>query len=72
MIKYCKRKDCVCDEDGVAHTVYGVDVYDEGRHLRSIPDIFLDEGRMDRLIEKFNELQLLPEHIDDVIENEIG
>ncbi len=57
------------DENGVKHTVYGMEVHQNGRVMRAIADIFFDKKRALHFVELCNRLQLDPIHLDDVIED---
>ena len=67
--EYRIREDCVADEDGVLHTVYGVEAFENGELLRAIPDVFCEKSNAERYIEMFNDLELSLLHLDDVIED---
>lgn len=67
-VRYFIREDEIFDEDGVAHTVYGIDVSIGGEVIRSIPDVFTEKNKAEKLIRLCNEGELSPIHIDDVVE----
>ncbi len=66
--KYRMREDEIKDEDGVLHTVYGVDVLSRGELVRSVPDVFFEKERAEYYIGLFNTLGLRPIQLDDVLE----
>ena len=66
--KYRMRKDEIADEEGVLHTVYGVEAWRRGEMVRCIPDVFFKKERAEHYIGLFNKLELRLIHLDDVIE----
>lgn len=57
------------DECGVAHTVYGIEVYEEGISTpkRRIDDVFTELTAAKRFVSACNMLSLDIEHLDDVV-----
>ncbi len=63
---YQTRVDEIQDECGNVHTVYGIDAF---QCVRSVPDVFTDEGKAEAFVKRCNELLLDLCHLDDVIED---
>ena len=70
--KYVIRQDVVADEEGTEYTVWGVDLFENGTLLESVPDVFFEREKADYYIGLFNELELDPVHLYDVIEDILG
>lgn len=66
---YKLRTDIIFDEDNKAHTVYGIDLSENGIVKKSIKDIFFDSTSAERLVELCNSCNLSPIHLMDVIED---
>ncbi len=66
MDKYILRSDTVFDEQGIRHTVYGVNVPTE---QISVADVFYHKAEAKDFIRKCNELDLSPLHLPDVIDD---
>ena len=70
--KYVIRQDVVADEEGTEYTVWGVDLFENGALLESVPDVFFEREKAEYYIGLFNELELDPIHLYDVIEDILG
>ena len=68
---YVVRVDIVHDEDNVAHTVYGIDLFEDKEIIQSLPDIFFDRQKAKELVALCNTLGLSPVHLLDVAEDAI-
>lgn len=66
MSKYTLRSDTVFDEQGVSHTVYGINVLTE---QLAVKDLFYHKAEAKAFIKKCNELDLSPLHFHDVIDD---
>lgn len=65
---YCVRQDEVSDESGRKYLVYGIDVLNnDGRVLKSIPDVFFDRNEAENFVELCNKKQLDQIHLEDVV-----
>ena len=52
---YKVRKDVVIDEEGIEHTVFGIDAVNFlGRVVKSVSDIYFDSEKAEQLAEKCN------------------
>ena len=70
---YRLNETVVTDEEGIKHTVYGLDVVDESSIiLASYIDIFFDQSKAERLVILCNRCHLELCHITDVIEDAIA
>ena len=70
---YRLNETVVTDEEGIKHSVYGLDAFDEnGNILKSVSDIFCDRSNAERLIALCNEHFLELCHLTDVIEDAIA
>ena len=69
-ITYCLRTDKVFDEDGVLHTVYGIEAFTKSKHkVASVADVFFNKQKAEDFIRLCNELKLSLVHLPDVIED---
>ena len=66
MKTYQLRSDTIVDDDGVSHTVYGIDLPSENI---SVKDVFYDRKEAEAFIKTCNRLNLSPLHLHDVIED---
>ncbi|MBR2474157.1 MAG: hypothetical protein IKB51_03915 [Clostridia bacterium] len=66
---YRMREDRITDEEGIQHTVYGVEAWSKNELVRSVPDVFFDRALAEHYIGLFNSLDLRLCHLDDVIED---
>lgn len=66
---YRMREDQVADEDGVLHTVYGIEAWVGSELIRAVPDVFCEKPKAEYYIGLFNELGLSILHLDDVIDD---
>ncbi len=69
--KYTIRSDRVSDGEGQFFTVYGIDVWDADRLIMSVPDVFCGKRETLDLISRCNKFELEPEHLMDVISDEL-
>ena len=68
--RYRINETVVYDEDGNAHTSYGVDAVNiKGNIIESIPDVFFEYAEAERLIKLFNMCNLSLAHLKDTIED---
>lgn len=51
------------------YTSYGIIVFDDDVHLRTVPDVSLDKTTVELMVEKFNKFQLDPCHLSQCIED---
>ena len=68
---YKLRVDVIFDEDSIAHTVYGIELFKNGVEVIAIPDIFTDKSSAKKLVKLCNSCKLSPLHLMDVIEDAI-
>lgn len=69
-ITYRLRTDNVSDEEGVLHTVYGIDAFAPNKNrVASVADVFFDKQKAEDFIESCNVLKLSLVHLPDVIED---
>ena len=69
-ITYCLKTDKVFDEDGVLHTVYGIEAVAKNKHkVASIADVFLNKQKAENFIKLCNDHKLSLIHLPDVIED---
>lgn len=69
-ITYCLRTDKVCDEEGMLHTVYGIEAFARNKYVvASIADVFFDKQKAKYFIKLCNDLNLDLVHLPDVIED---
>ncbi len=66
MSKYTLRSDTVFDEQGVSHTVYGIELPSENI---AVKDIFCKQKEAESFIKLCNDLDLSPLHFHDVIDD---
>ena len=66
MNPYKLRCDTILDENGISHTVYGIDC--PYAHI-SIKDVFCIKSEAEEFINKCNTLDLSPLHLQDVIQD---
>ncbi len=67
---YRLRTDEIYDEEGILHTVYGIDVLNnQNCIIDSIADIFLDGVKAKKFVDLCNELNLSLIHLPEVIED---
>ena len=69
-IVYRLKTDIAEDEDGVLHTVYGIEaIDDENRVIASCADVFFDKSTANQFIDLCNKEGLSLIHFFDVIED---
>ena len=66
---YKLRTDRISGQDGEVHTVYGIELFEEGHCVQSVGDVFLDPEEADNFVSMCNRLQLSKVHLMDVIED---
>lgn len=66
MKTYQLRRDTMLDENGVSHTVYGIELPSENI---SVSDIFCDREEAEIFVKTCNDLDLSPIHLHDVIQD---
>lgn len=69
MYKYDVRKDYILDEENVKHTVYGIEVRQNDKLIKSIPNVFLDLKKAESFVVLCNSEELELVHLMDVIED---
>ncbi len=69
--RYTIRKDRLTAEDGSLYTGYGIEIWEAGRRIKSVPDIFLHISDAEELAELCNRLGLDPIHFSEVVENQL-
>ncbi len=67
MQTYQLREDKFEDESNQLHTVFGIDITDNGVVVRMIPNVFYCKEKGQSFVDLCNRLELDPIHIDDVI-----
>ncbi len=69
---YRVNESTVYNEEGTAHTVYGVDVVDDQENIiESIPDVFFDRPKAEKLVKMCNKYNLALIHLREVVEDNI-
>lgn len=68
-MKYNYSKENYYHEEIGEYTAYAIKGYVEGKCVLYIPDVFLDESEAEKYISLFNEQELDPIHIYDVLED---
>ncbi len=66
---YKLRDDQVLDQNGEAHTVYGIELWEDGVCVRAVSDVFFARERAAEFVSLCNRLQLSAIHLEDVIED---
>lgn len=67
---YTVRQDLIKNEDEKETPVFGIDTFDEsGRLVASLPDIFTNKERTERLAQLCTEQDLDAVHLKDVVED---
>lgn len=51
------------------YTSYGIIVFDDEVHIRTVPDVSLDKSAVQKLVDKFNKYELDPCHLKQAIED---
>ena len=69
-VSYNVNARTIRDEDGLFHTMYGVDaISEDGIVINSVIDIFENFEKAKKFATRCTELELVPEHLQDVIED---
>ena len=63
------RNDSLVTDDGVKYLSYGIDIFENHIHLRSIRDISLNKDAIADLVHRCNSLNASILHIDDIVED---
>lgn len=66
MKTYQLRSDTTIDDEGISHTVYGIDLPSENI---SVKDVFCNRKEAEAFIKLCNDLDLSPLHLHDVIQD---
>lgn len=66
---YNLRTDLIAGQNGESHTVYGIDLFEEGHCVQSVGNIFLDPEEAKKFVSMCNRLKLSKVHLMDVIED---
>lgn len=69
--RYTIRKDSLQTEEGIAYTGYGIEIWEAGIRIQSVPDIFLHISDAEELAALCNQLQLEPIHFMEVAEDRL-
>lgn len=69
MIEYKYQKEVFSNEELGEYVGYSVIILSDGKCIEYIPDVFLEEGEARKYILLFNELELDPVHIYDVLDD---
>ena len=69
MYLYTVREDHLKTEEGDHYTVYGIEIWEAGERIQSVPDIFLHIYDVEALAALCNRLQLDPIHFREVAED---
>ncbi len=64
---YRLRMDQIDDQSGTTHTVYGVELWEDGCLVRAVDDVFFDREKAEEFVSLCNRLQLSAVHLTDVI-----
>ena len=67
-IKYTVRSDIVTDDEGNVHTVYGFNVFEGGKIIRVLPDLFTDKDTAYRYAGLFCRYGMPVAQLDEVLE----
>ena len=51
------------------YITYGIIVFEDGLHTRTISDISVNKEKVEQLISAFNELELSPRHLNEAVED---
>ena len=68
MIQYELQKEHAYNSEYGVYETYGVAAYLDDKLIRSVGDISLSREKVERLVRRFNEEQLSPAQLDEVIE----
>ncbi len=66
MNKYYMRSDTILDDEGVSHTVYGIELPNKNI---SIKNIFINRKEAEDFVKLCNDLDLSYIHLEDVIQD---
>ncbi len=66
--EYCIQKENITIEDSGMHTVYGIELWQDGKLIRTVRDVFCNKATAEHYIALFNKFELSPMHLDDIIE----
>ncbi len=69
--RYTVREDRLKTEEGINYTGYGIEIWEAGRRIQSVPDIFLHISNAEELADLCNRLQLNPIHFREVAEDRL-
>ena len=70
---YRLKEGSICDEHGIAWTVYGIEAVDEAGEIPfCFPDVFFDREKATAFVRMCNEQQVEPVHLPDVISNALA
>ena len=67
--RYTIREDRLKTEEGDYYTGYGIEIWEAGERIQSVPDIFLPIYDAEALADLCNRLQLAPIHFREVAED---
>ena len=65
---YRIREDKIKDEDGILHTVYGIDSWEGDELKASVPDVFFKQKNAEAFIDMCNTLSLSFVQLMDMID----
>lgn len=66
--KYCIQKESIAVENGKIHTVYGIELWQDGKLVKTTHNVFCDKATAEHYITLFNKNKLSPMHLEDIIE----
>ena len=69
--RYTIREDRLKTEEGTVYTGYGIEIWEAGIRIQSVPDIFLHISDAEELAALCNQLQLEPIHFMEVAEDRL-
>lgn len=62
----------IYDEDGKAHTVYGIEAWSSDTCVKSVTDIFFDRQKAENMAALCNRLEVSSVHLTDVAEDALA
>lgn len=69
MIKYKLFEQTKYYNNSGHYTSYGIIVFDDDVHIRTVPDISLDKSAVQNMVDKFNRYELDPCHLAQSVED---
>lgn len=68
MVKY-RKTTSIINIENENHTIYGIEVTENGKVIDKIEDVSVDEKAVDKLVSDCNTFNLAPEHLRDIVED---